>query len=322
MSDYRNRGSGVRDRGSRIRNQGSRGRDISVGGAYSGPWIPDPWSPIPHCQIPRSWRIMYPSAGVPSSSGAVTMPFTLTVNGRSRTVDVPADMPLLWVLRDVLDLKGTKYGCSVSQCSACTVHVNGQPTRSCSVPTSKRTAHDYRRSLDRGTHPLRRAWQRSACRSADMRQAGRISVGCGTPREAAPTDIDIDTAVGGSICRCGTCIRIRRAIHRAAAGRGGRQRSTGVAHHGQHPFEALDRRSFLRVSALGGRGITVTPPTCPGWRWHRRLAVRRHRSRRRVHQHRREASSRSWRRSRGGPGRQDDAPDADCRKLDVDGCRA
>ena len=104
------------------------------------------------------------------------MPFTLTVNGRSRTVDVPADMPLLWVLRDVLDLKGTKYGCGVSQCGACTVHVNGQPTRSCSVPASsvagRRITTIEGLSTD-GTHPCSARGRRSTYRSAGTARRGR-----------------------------------------------------------------------------------------------------------------------------------------------------
>ncbi len=154
-----------------------------------------------------------------------TMPFTLTVNGRSRSVDVPADMPLLWVLRDVLDLKGTKYGCGVAQCGACTVHVNGQPTRSCSVPASsvagRRITTIEGLSPD-GTHPLQRAWQEIDVPQCGYCQAGQLmSAAALLAKTPSPTDADIDAAMGGNICRCGTYLRIRQAIHQAAAaGRG------------------------------------------------------------------------------------------------------
>jgi isoquinoline 1-oxidoreductase subunit alpha len=153
------------------------------------------------------------------------MPFTLTVNGRSRSVDVPADMPLLWVLRDVLDLKGTKYGCGVAQCGACTVHVNGQPTRSCSTPISsvagRRITTIEGLSPD-GTHPLQRAWQEIDVPQCGYCQAGQLmSAAALLAKTPSPTDADIDTAMGGNICRCGTYVRIRQAIHQAAAaGRG------------------------------------------------------------------------------------------------------
>jgi isoquinoline 1-oxidoreductase alpha subunit len=153
------------------------------------------------------------------------MPFTLTVNGRSRSVDVPADMPLLWVLRDVLDLKGTKYGCGVAQCGACTVHVNGQPTRSCSTPISsvagRRITTIEGLSPD-GTHPLQRAWQEIDVPQCGYCQAGQLmSAAALLAKTPSPTDADIDAAMGGNICRCGTYVRIRQAIHQAAAaGRG------------------------------------------------------------------------------------------------------
>jgi isoquinoline 1-oxidoreductase alpha subunit len=156
----------------------------------------------------------------------MTMPFTLTVNGRSRTVDVPADMPLLWVLRDVLDLKGTKYGCGVSQCGACTVHVNGEPTRSCSVTASSvagRRITTIEGLSNDGTHPLQRAWQEIDVPQCGYCQAGQIMTAAALlAKTPAPTDADIDNAMGGNICRCGTYIRIRQAIHQAAGARRGR----------------------------------------------------------------------------------------------------
>jgi aerobic-type carbon monoxide dehydrogenase small subunit (CoxS/CutS family) len=149
------------------------------------------------------------------------MPFTLTVNGRASEVDVPADMPLLWVLRDVLALKGTKFGCGIAQCGACTVHIDGQPTRSCITPAStvagRRITTIEGLSAD-GTHPLQRAWLDVDVPQCGYCQAGQImsaaALLAGTPN---PTDADIDRAMAGNICRCGTYLRIREAIHEAAA---------------------------------------------------------------------------------------------------------
>jgi isoquinoline 1-oxidoreductase alpha subunit len=152
------------------------------------------------------------------------MPFMrveFTVNGVSRTVDVPAEMPLLWVLRDVLDLKGTKYGCGVAQCGACTVHLNGAPIRSCVTPASAvqraRVTTVEGLSSDRA-HPLQRAWEELDVPQCGFCQAGQLmsaaALLAATPK---PTDADIDAAMRGNLCRCGTYIRIRAGIHRAAA---------------------------------------------------------------------------------------------------------
>jgi isoquinoline 1-oxidoreductase alpha subunit len=131
-----------------------------------------------------------------------------------------------WVLRDVLDLKGTKYGCGVSQCGACTVHVNGEPTRSCAVTASsvagRRITTIEGLSAD-GTHPLQRAWQEIDVPQCGYCQAGQIMTAAALlAKTPAPTDADIDNAMGGNICRCGTYIRIRQAIHQAAGARRGR----------------------------------------------------------------------------------------------------
>jgi isoquinoline 1-oxidoreductase alpha subunit len=154
------------------------------------------------------------------------MPFTLTVNGRARTVDVPADMPLLWVLRDVLDLKGTKFGCGAAQCGACTVHVNGQATRACQTPVSsvagRRITTIEGLSTD-GNHPLQRAWQEIDVPQCGYCQAGQLmSAAALLAAKPTPTDADIDTAMAGNICRCGTYVRIRQAIHQAAKAARGR----------------------------------------------------------------------------------------------------
>lgn len=149
------------------------------------------------------------------------MPFTLNVNGRTHTVDVPPDMPLLWVLRDVLGLTGTKFGCGIAQCGACTVHLDGEPTRSCVLPVSAVGAQAVTTieglSAD-GSHPVQRAWQEVDVPQCGYCQAGQILTAVAllrrTPR---PTDADIAAAMDGNLCRCATYLRIREAIHRAAA---------------------------------------------------------------------------------------------------------
>ncbi|MGH7470385.1 MAG: (2Fe-2S)-binding protein [Longimicrobiales bacterium] len=145
---------------------------------------------------------------------------TFRVNGKSTTVDVPADMPLLWVLRDALDLKGTKFGCGVAQCGACTVHLNGAATRSCITPVSAVQGADVTTveglSPD-ATHPLQRAWLELDVPQCGYCQAGQLmSAAALLARTPKPTDAQIDAAMNGNICRCATYLRIRQAIHRAA----------------------------------------------------------------------------------------------------------
>jgi isoquinoline 1-oxidoreductase subunit alpha len=148
------------------------------------------------------------------------MTVTFEVNGQSKTVDVPADMPLLWVLRDVLDMKGTKFGCGIAQCGACTVHINGTPTRSCrravsTVAGAKVTTIEGL-SPD-GSHPLQRAWQDLDVPQCGYCQAGQLmSAAALLARNPKPTDADIDAAMSGNICRCATYTRIRQAIQTAA----------------------------------------------------------------------------------------------------------
>jgi len=148
------------------------------------------------------------------------MPFTLNVNGKSVTVDVPADMPLLWVLRDVLDLRATKFGCGLGQCGACTVHLRGNAIRSCQTPVSQAAGAAITTleglSTD-GSHPLQRAWEELDVPQCGYCQAGQImSAAALLRRTPRPTDADIDTAMSGNLCRCATYTRIREAIHRAA----------------------------------------------------------------------------------------------------------
>ena len=148
------------------------------------------------------------------------MPFMLNVNGKSVTVDVPADMPLLWVLRDVLDLRATKFGCGLGQCGACTVHLRGNAVRSCQTPVSQAAGAAITTleglSTD-GSHPLQRAWEELDVPQCGYCQAGQImSAAALLRRTPRPTDADIDTAMSGNLCRCATYTRIREAIHRAA----------------------------------------------------------------------------------------------------------
>ena len=145
--------------------------------------------------------------------------FTLRVNGSAHAVDVAADTPLLWVLRDALGLTGTKFGCGISQCGACTVLVNGQAMRSCKLPVSIATGADITTieglSAD-GTHLLQRAWVAEEVPQCGYCQSGMIMSAAGLlASNPTPDEGDIDEAMRGNICRCGTYDRIRRAIHRA-----------------------------------------------------------------------------------------------------------
>jgi len=144
----------------------------------------------------------------------------LRINGKRTSVDAPPDMPLLWVLRDLLDLKGTKFGCGAAQCGACTVHYNGTPIRSCVTPVSAAQGGDVTTieglSPD-GSHPLQRAWQELDVPQCGYCQAGQLmSAAALLARTPKPTDAQIDAAMNGNLCRCATYLRIRQAIHQAA----------------------------------------------------------------------------------------------------------
>ena len=149
------------------------------------------------------------------------MQVTFTVNGTPRTVDVPSDMPLLWVLRDVLDLKGTKYGCGESLCGACTVHVNGEAQRACQIPASAlggRRVTTIEGLAANAAHPLQKAWEELDVPQCGYRQAGQnLQAADLLAKNPKPTDEDIDAAMYGNLCRCATYHRIRDGIHRAAA---------------------------------------------------------------------------------------------------------
>ena len=145
---------------------------------------------------------------------------SLTVNGKLYNVDVAPDMPLLWVIRDVIGLTGTKFGCGLSQCGACTVHLEGNPVRSCSIPAS--TAAGKKVTTIEGlssnsSHALQIAWIAEQVPQCGYCQSGQImSAAALLAKTPKPTDAQIDSAMNGNICRCGTYQRIHRAIKRAA----------------------------------------------------------------------------------------------------------
>jgi isoquinoline 1-oxidoreductase subunit alpha len=148
------------------------------------------------------------------------MAINFTLNGKVQTVDVSSEMPLLWVLRDTLNMTGTKFGCGMALCGACTVHVNGEVTRSCITPISsvsgKKVTTIEGLSAD-GTHPVQQAWIAEDVPQCGYCQSGQImSAVALLAKKSNPTDADIDDAMSGNICRCGTYQRIRKAIHRAA----------------------------------------------------------------------------------------------------------
>ena len=144
----------------------------------------------------------------------------LHVNGSEREVDAPADMPLLWVLRDLMGMTGTKFGCGIAQCGACTVHADGAPLRSCVTPVSavedKKIVTIEGLSPD-GSHPVQKAWAELDVVQCGYCQSGQImSAVALLAKIPSPNDADIDQALSGNICRCGTYPRIRAAVHRAA----------------------------------------------------------------------------------------------------------
>jgi len=148
------------------------------------------------------------------------MAFKISVNGHTSTVDAPDDMPLLWVLRDILDLKGTKYGCGIGQCGACTVHLAGQPARACLTPISavgNKPITTLEGLSANGTHPVQLAWEELDVPQCGYCQAGQMmSAAALLAKNPKPADKDIDFAMNGNLCRCGTYLRIRAAVHRAA----------------------------------------------------------------------------------------------------------
>lgn len=146
--------------------------------------------------------------------------YTITVNGNKQTVDVSPDTPLLWVLRDELDLVGTKYGCGIAQCGACTVHANGLAVRSCSLPVSAVVDQEITtiEGLDEDTmHPLQQAWRQHDVPQCGYCQSGQIMSAASLLKDKPkPTDAEIESAMNGNLCRCGTYTRIKAAVKTAA----------------------------------------------------------------------------------------------------------
>jgi len=146
--------------------------------------------------------------------------FTLQVNGNPQTVDAEAEMPLLWVLRDLLNMTGTKYGCGIGLCGACTVHLNGTAMRSCQVQVANAASKQIItiEGLGRSEpHPIQRAWIAEQVPQCGYCQPGQImSAAALLATNPKPTNAEIDDAMAGNLCRCGTYLRIREAIHRAA----------------------------------------------------------------------------------------------------------
>ena len=146
--------------------------------------------------------------------------FELTVNGKTRQIDAPPDMPLLWAIREQIGLTGTKFGCGAAQCGACTVHVDGKAIRSCNVAVREMVGKKITTIeglSDKTDHPVQKAWIEIDVPQCGYCQSGQImSAAALLAEKPSPTDADIDRAMSGNICRCGTYVRIRAAIHRAA----------------------------------------------------------------------------------------------------------
>jgi isoquinoline 1-oxidoreductase alpha subunit len=161
------------------------------------------------------------------------MPYKLTINGQHHTVDVPGDMPLLWVIRDVLNLHGTKFGCGIGQCGCCTVHLGDHAVRSCLTPVS--AAHNKHITTieglsEDGSHPVQRAWVELDVPQCGYCQAGQMmSASALLKKNPKPSDEEIEAAMGGNLCRCGCYHRIREAIQHAAEMPSGDKKSSSAA---------------------------------------------------------------------------------------------
>ena len=145
---------------------------------------------------------------------------SLKINNKTYEVDANPDMPLLWVIRDIIGLSGTKYGCGVAQCGACVIHLNGEAVRSCVTKLSRAAGQQITTIeglSENNDHPLQKAWQELDVPQCGYCQSGQLMSAAVLLREKPnPTDKDIDAAMAGNICRCGTYLRIRKAIHMAA----------------------------------------------------------------------------------------------------------
>ncbi|PIF63256.1 (2Fe-2S)-binding protein [Flavobacterium sp. 11] len=144
----------------------------------------------------------------------------LKINSKDYSIDVDPQMPLLWAIRDFVGLKGTKYGCGIAQCGACTVHLNGQPVRSCSLPVAavaNKNITTIEGLSDDNSHPIQKAWIEEQVPQCGYCQSGQIMAAAALlSKNASPNDADIDAAMQGHICRCGTYPRIKRAIKKAS----------------------------------------------------------------------------------------------------------
>lgn len=161
------------------------------------------------------------------------MAYKLTINGTHHTVEVPGDMPLLWVIRDVLNLHGTKFGCGIGQCGCCTVHLGDRAVRSCLTPVSA-VGHEHVTTIEGlspdATHPVQRAWIEGNVPQCGYCQAGQMmSASALLKKNAHPTNAEIDTAMEGNLCRCGCYLRIREAILHAAELAHGTEPSSSAA---------------------------------------------------------------------------------------------
>jgi isoquinoline 1-oxidoreductase alpha subunit len=160
------------------------------------------------------------------------MAISFTLNGKSQSVDVDPQMPLLWVLRDTLNMTGTKFGCGMALCGACTVHINGEVTRSCITPISAvagKKVTTIEGLSEEGNHPVQQAWIEIDVPQCGYCQCGQImSAAALLTKKPTPTDADIDDFMSGNICRCGTYQRIRKAIHRAAEINAGHAKSASA----------------------------------------------------------------------------------------------
>jgi isoquinoline 1-oxidoreductase subunit alpha len=160
------------------------------------------------------------------------MPYKLTINGTHHTVDVPGDMPLLWVIRDVLNLHGTKFGCGMGFCGCCTVHLGDRAVRSCLTPVSA-VGHEHVTTIEGlspdATHPVQVAWVETNVPQCGYCQAGQMmSASALLKKNPHPSDADIDAAMNGNLCRCGCYHRIREAIHLAAKQPSGTEASSST----------------------------------------------------------------------------------------------
>src|SRR4029077_19571809 len=200
------------------------------------------------------------------------MAITFTLNGKPQTVEVSPDMPLLWVLRDTLNMTGTKFGCGMALCGACTVHINGEAARSCIAAISsvagKKVTTIEGISAD-GSHPVQQAWMEEDVPQCGYCQSGQImSAVALLSKKPNPTDSDIDDFMSGNICRCGTYQRIRKAIHRAASMQAGKAnsaaeclaplfRSQRILRCPMALAPVVNRHDFLKKIASGGAALVI-----------------------------------------------------------------